>query len=388
MQRAIILVFVMICSISAFSQTKGRKYSNEFLAIGVSAKGQGMGNAQVASVNDVTSSFFNPAGLLGIKDNLQFSYMHSEWFTGIGKYDYIGAAGPFNSKVEGDDVKRALGGTLIRFGIDNIPNTLSLYEDDGTINYDNISSFSAADYALILSYAQGVNDKLDIGANFKIIHHKVGLFGSAWGFGLDLGAKYRVNQEFTLGLTIKDLTSTFNAWSFNFTDQEKKVLLATGNELPESSVEITKPRIIFGAAYSKRFPLGNKKVGNNTSRFNNSFGITGEIDLDITTDGKRNVLISSNPISINPMVGLEMDYAELIFLRGGMSNFQQSSTLEGKEFWAIQPSAGLGVKLWNVRLDYTFSNLGDQQQKLYSHVVSLLINIDFKFFSEQIKNAG
>ena len=40
------------------------KYSNEFLAIGVGARALGMGSAYTAVVNDVTSGYWNPAGLL------------------------------------------------------------------------------------------------------------------------------------------------------------------------------------------------------------------------------------------------------------------------------------------------------------------------------------
>ena len=41
-----------------------RKYSNEFLNIGAGARGLAMGSAQVASVNDGTAGYWNPAGLL------------------------------------------------------------------------------------------------------------------------------------------------------------------------------------------------------------------------------------------------------------------------------------------------------------------------------------
>ena len=45
-----------------------RKYSNEFLNIGAGARGLAMGGAQVASVNDGTAGYWNPAGLVNVKD--------------------------------------------------------------------------------------------------------------------------------------------------------------------------------------------------------------------------------------------------------------------------------------------------------------------------------
>lgn len=40
-----------------------RKYSNEFLSIGVDARAFAMGNSVVANTGDVNSTYWNPAGL-------------------------------------------------------------------------------------------------------------------------------------------------------------------------------------------------------------------------------------------------------------------------------------------------------------------------------------
>ena len=71
-----------------------RKYSNEFLNIGAGARGLAMGSAQVASVNDGTSGYWNPSGLVGVKDHPNLNLMHAEYLAGIGKYDYAGLALP------------------------------------------------------------------------------------------------------------------------------------------------------------------------------------------------------------------------------------------------------------------------------------------------------
>ena len=94
-----------------------RKYSNEFLNIGAGARGLAMGSAQVASVKDGTSGYWNPAGLVNVKDNPQLNIMHAEYFAGIGKYDYASIALPLK------DNKRTLGLSLLRFAVDDIPNT-------------------------------------------------------------------------------------------------------------------------------------------------------------------------------------------------------------------------------------------------------------------------
>ena len=96
---------------------QAQKHSNEFLSIGVGARAQAMAGAQLASVRDATSGFWNPAGLVGVDTDLQLAAMHNEWFASIGRYDYIGLAAPIANK------SRYLGFTFIRFGVDNIPNT-------------------------------------------------------------------------------------------------------------------------------------------------------------------------------------------------------------------------------------------------------------------------
>jgi len=68
------------------------KYSNEFLSIGVGARSLAMGGAISGSVNDVTSYFWNPAGLSRIDAGFQVAAMHTSWFSGVGNYDYIGLA--------------------------------------------------------------------------------------------------------------------------------------------------------------------------------------------------------------------------------------------------------------------------------------------------------
>ena len=79
--------------------------------------------------------------------------------------------------------------------MDDIPNTLFLVEPDGSLNYNNIQSFSSADYAFLISYAQVIKDndaaQISWGANTKIIYRNVGHFAQAWGFGFDAGFLYR-----------------------------------------------------------------------------------------------------------------------------------------------------------------------------------------------------
>jgi hypothetical protein len=357
---ASICVFVLVSWFNV--QAQFRKYSNEFLNIGAGARGLAMGGAQVASVNDATAGYWNPAGLVGVKDYPSVHLMHAEYFAGIGKFDYGSVALPLK------DDKRVVALSILRFAVDDIPNTLFLVEPDGSVNYNNIRTFSSADYAFLLSYAQKIKDtedkKLSFGGNVKIIHRKVGSFATAWGFGLDAGIQYQVNK-WKLGLSARDVSTTFNAWSFTFTEKEKEVLYLTNNDIPVKSTEMTAPRLI--AAGARTFSL------------NKNFDLTAEANLDFSFDGQRNTVVSSKAINIDPRIGIEASYQNNIFFRAGVSNFQQAlsdgDTLNQKKVWIYQPSLGAGFKIKNVMIDYAFTNLANQSNPLYTHIFSLRVDL-------------
>ncbi|MFZ4057139.1 MAG: PorV/PorQ family protein, partial [Ferruginibacter sp.] len=347
MNRNLFVVVLGMLALPSLSTAQFRKYSNEFLNIGAGARALAMGSAQVASVDDASAGYWNPAGLANVKDNPNINLMHAEYFAGIGKYDYGSVAIPIQ------DNKRTLGVSLLRFAVDDIPNTLFLVEPDGSINYNNIQTFSSADYALLLSFAQTLKEtekkRISFGVNAKVIHRKVGKFASAWGFGIDAGLQMQ-GERWKIGIVARDLTTTFNAWSFKFTEREKEVLYLTNNAIPVKSTEITAPRLIVGGGY--QFKLGN------------SVELLTEANLNFTFDGKRNTVISSNPISIDPSVGLEAKIKDVFFVRAGVTNFQQAladgDTVNQKKVWIYQPSLGAGVKIKNVTIDYAYSNLANQ----------------------------
>lgn len=352
MLRWIVVCFALAVALESSAQAP--KYSNEFLAIGVGARGMAMSGAQVASVNDVTAGYWNPVGLLGITDKFQVGAMHAEYFAGIAKYDYGAFAKPIDST-------SAIGVSLIRFGVDDIPNTTLLIDADGNIDYDRITSFSAADYGFIVSYAKKTSvPGLSIGGNVKVIHRIVGDFAKAWGFGLDVAANYR-KKGWMFSAVARDVTSTFNAWSFTLDETTIEVFKATDNEIPQNGLELTLPRLILGVA--REF------------NFTDKFSLLGEVNLVNTFDGRRNVVVSADPISIEPVIGLEAGYAKIVFLRAGVGNIQQHLNELNTQEWGFQPNMGVGVKIKSLSIDYALTNIGNTGEALYSHVFSLRLDI-------------
>ena len=342
-----------------------RKYSNEFLNIGTGARALAMGDAQVASVSDGTAGYWNPAGLANIKENPQLNLMHAEYFAGIGKYDYGSLAIPINGG------KRTLGLSMLRFAVDDIPNTIFLVQPDGSINFDNITTFSSADYAFLFSLAQQVklNKKhtINFGINAKIIHRTAGDFATAWGFGFDAGAQYEHKNQ-KLGIMAKDVTTTFNAWSYSLNEQVREVFYLTQNEIPTRSTELTAPQLLLGGSYN--------------FKLTGSLNLLAEANLNLTFDGKRNTVFSTNTVSLDPRLGLEVAFKNAFFVRGGINNFQRAldendSTNQAK-VWIYQPSIGAGFRISNVEIDYAFTNLANQSNPLYTNIFSLKLDLKKK----------
>ncbi|QOR76318.1 MAG: hypothetical protein IMW88_01765 [Thermoflavifilum sp.] len=364
------LIRMSFCLLLVYQLGAGqtRTYVNEFLNLGAGARGLAMGTAQVAVTDNATSGYWNPAGLTRL-DAPQLSLMHAAYFSGIGNYDFASAAFPVSSQ------QAVLGFTLLRFAVDDIPNTLYLVNPDGSVNYDNVTTFSAADYAMLCSYARNIplenntdDDRvLQLGGNVKIIHRVVGSFASSWGFGLDAGLQYRM-PHWMLGLMLKDITTTFNAWTFHFTDAEKQMLLLTQNDIPVKSTEITMPQLIPAMAWY--------------TQIHQKWDMIITTDIVITTDGKRNTLISGKKISLDPRMGLELSYRQMIFVRAGISHLQRTQddadTTGRHQIWISQPSVGAGFQIKGFQLSYAFTNLANQSQPLYSHIFSLDVDIPHK----------
>ncbi|MDT8346332.1 MAG: PorV/PorQ family protein [Flavobacteriaceae bacterium] len=347
-----ILVFIGLCQV--VSGQSFRKFSNEFLNIGVDAASLGMGGAVIALTDDVNSGYWNPAGLLKVEKK-QISLMHANYFANIATYNYAAFATPL-------DNNSALGVSLIRFGVDDILNTTQLIDDQGNIDFDRISLFSAADYAFTVSYARNLPlDGLSIGANAKIIRRIIGDFASSWGFGIDLGAQFN-KGPWQIGLMVRDITTTYNVWNI---DEEEFQSIADAipgqnQELPEET-EITIPKLQFGIARS--------------FLFHHDYSLKAELGFNARFT-QTNDLVSSSFMSLSPMAGFEFGYIEMAFLRLGVTNFQLVEGLDGKDSLNVQPNFGLGFRYKGVQIDYALTDIGDQSVALYSNIFSLKLDLD------------
>jgi hypothetical protein len=312
-----------------------------------------MSNTVVASTNDVNSGYWNPAGLIHLQDH-QVSVMHANYFANIAQYDYMAYASPI-------DDRSAWGISLIRFGVDDILNTTELIDSQCNIDYNRISLFSTADYGFTFSYARKLAvPGFQYGINAKVIRRIIGNFANSWGFGFDAGIQFEKNS-WQFGLMLRDITTTYNVWNIDEAEYKKIANAVPGEnqELPEST-EITAPKAQLGIA--KKFII----------RYDYSILAAANVNMRFA---RTNDIIATDFVSIDPALGFEFGYTDLVFVRAGVGNFQNVQQLDRTEKIGFQPNIGLGFKYKGIQIDYALTDLGNQSASLYSNIFSVKVDL-------------
>lgn len=346
------LLTLLILPFAATAQSAQAKYGNDFLSAGSGARALGMGSAHVGLADDVTSAYWNVAGLADIEEP-QVMYMHSERFSGIVGYDYGAAALPLKH------AKGVISVSFFRQGVDNIANTLNAWDrerDQPRANVqDYITRFSAYDMAFFFSYALQRTGKLSFGTSAKIINHKLGPFAEAWGYSLDVGIRYKTKIA-DLGVSVRDITTMQKMWNVDktaFGDYETQ-FDSLGATLPTGQNEYVLPSVAIGA--SRSMDVGNDLI------------LTTAIDTDLYFENRRAFYISLGKMSIEPHVGGELSYKDIIALRAGMTDFI-TDPVSG---FSVSPTLGMGLKVSQFVLDYGFASFAGTTSDLgFTHRISL-----------------
>lgn len=328
MRRGWIAAAAVLCLTSiAPADTGIGKYAGEFLALGVGARPLGLGGAYVALAGDVSAGYWNPAGLARI-EYPELMLMHAEHFGSLVNHDYGAVAFPVGATT-------SLGISLIRLGVDDIPDTRNAGVDaGGNVTFDpnqfsrvdpsRISYFSSADWALFFTYARRHSDDLTYGANLKVIHRDLG-DNNATGVGFDVGVQYSPLERLVLGANLQDVTTTFVAWNSGRND-------------------LISPTLKIGGAYAVDALAG---------RF------TPVMDLDIMFENRQSAsTFNVGPVSVDVQGGLEYAFKDLIAVRIGYSDVRQLTL-------------GAGLSLPKLTVDYSFAKFDATDQLGNTHRVSV-----------------
>ncbi|HEX7357870.1 MAG TPA: PorV/PorQ family protein [Ignavibacteriaceae bacterium] len=172
--KKFILIFSLIFAISLSAQTKVGSTAAPFLNIGIGPRAAAMGGAFVATANDVTSLYWNPAGASRLGSN-EAMFTHVSWFADI-NYNW---AGSMLSLGDMGIVGLSIG--YLDYGSLEVT---TLAEPDGTGEF-----FTPSDMVFSLTYAYNLTDRFSIGANVKYVNQKI-WNTSANGLAIDLGVLF------------------------------------------------------------------------------------------------------------------------------------------------------------------------------------------------------
>ena len=147
----------------------------QFLKIGVDAGAAGMGEAAVASASDVSALFWNPAGLAHIS-RMSILISHTSWIADL-SHDFIGITVPLGNQTIGASL------TSLNMGETEIT---TLEQPQGTGSF-----YDASDFALGISYARRMTDRLSVGVSAKYIRQAI-VNEVATGISFDVGTSLDV----------------------------------------------------------------------------------------------------------------------------------------------------------------------------------------------------
>ena len=292
------------------------KYAGEFLTHGVGARALGMGSAFVAVANDVTSGYWNPAGIADAEAR-SVHLMHSETFGDVVNYDTGAYVHPLSADA-------ALAVTVIRLAVDDIPFTGDFnVSDEGVVQYneDDIIWESDSEMAALISYARRSSERLRVGGNLKLIRKSIGNY-SCYGLGFDLAGQYDVTERATLGINVRDVTTTFLVWD---TKERERIM----------------PTVKVGVAYT--MPVSSMDGV-----------VTAAVDADVRFENRRLAdEYHIGAVSADTHYGVEFLYRDIVGVRTGLAMGQLT--------------AGAGLSLAGFTVDYAF---GKHEYLDSSHRVS------------------
>ncbi len=300
----------------AQAQTKRGTTTAPFLEIGIGPRAVAMGEAFVACANDVSSMYWNPAGL-GVMDHGEGMFAHTMWIADI-PLDYAAVA--LNLGNAG-----VVGVSFYDMNSGNIDvTTEDRPEGNGQV-------YTIQDMYIGVSYARKLSDRFTMGGTLKYIHQSFWQL-TASTIAFDGGLQYVTPLPgLTMGLSISNFGGELQLQGSNLSVRYDPDLRVMGNNDAVLANLDTKS---WGLPLLFRFGLAYKVVENE----NHAVTLVSDV-----------LYPNNNSHFVN--VGAEYGFMGKFFIRGGF-----------KELFLADREGGLtlgaGVYLFSVKVDYSYSDMG------------------------------
>ena len=328
--RFLFVAFILLATAN-FAQPQFTEISSKpgaFSRMGFGARGIGMGNAMSSVTTGNLVSYYNPA-LSPFQENNSAQIGYSilsldrslNFLNFTRKFDFYSSKDTSINKKPSRTAGISAG--VINSGVAGI---------DGRDNNGlPTGELSTSENQFFLSVANRFSEKLSIGVAVKFYYYKLYEEITSNGLGLDIGALYKVNNNWNVSLMISDLNSEYKWDTSPIYDQQ-------------------------GLTTTDKFPLL-KKIG---VSYNNP-----ELKL-LTAIEFENSNAGTNIIRL----GAEYNIYENLFLRSGIDQFNLSNTDSG-----VKPSLGFSYAKsfgdWIIGVDYAF--MMEQYSSSDRHIIGLNI---------------
>ena len=301
-----------------------------FSRIGFGARGIGFGNALSSITEGQLVSYYNPAVTpFQEMNSVQAGYSFLSIDRSLNFLSFTRRFDFYSSKDTSVDRKpRTTAGVsigIINAGLSNI---------DGYDNNDlPTGELSTSENQFFIGLAARVSEKLSLGVAVKFFYYKLYEEVNSNGLGFDIGALYRVNDNFNVSLVIADINSKYKWDTSPIYEQE-------------------------GIISEDKFP-NLRKIG--VSYRNKELGILGAVEFE-NSDAKSNIL----------RAGVEYNVYDQFYIRGGLDQFNLNNT-----DWPIKPALGFSyfqtLSNFVVGVDYAF------QIEQYSSADRHIVSVNFNF---------
>ena len=301
-----------------------------FSRIGFGARGIGFGNALSSITEGQLVSYYNPAVTpFQEMNSVQAGYSFLSIDRSLNFLSFTRRFDFYSSKDTSVDRKpRTTAGVsigIINAGLSNI---------DGYDNNDlPTGELSTSENQFFIGLAARVSEKLSLGVAVKFFYYKLYEEVNSNGLGFDIGALYRVNDNFNVSLVIADINSKYKWDTSPIYEQE-------------------------GIISEDKFP-NLRKIG--ISYRNKELGILGAVEFE-NNDAKSNIL----------RAGVEYNVYDQFYIRGGLDQFNLNNT-----DWPIKPALGFSyfqtLSNFVVGVDYAF------QIEQYSSADRHIVSVNFNF---------